>query len=213
MKLTHKTAGLGMIVLALGALGSVAIAQDMNQPQGGMDMMKMGGAMMMPPELNFDAVDANKDGKITPDEVAAWRKAQSDGVDANKDGKLSVDEIAAMHLKAMTDAAHKMAERMVARLDTDGDHMLSAAELLAPPMPPNLFDRIDTNKDGVIDKAEADAARKMMASHMHHGQGDHGGHGDHGNRDQMPGDQGANPDGTGPDGTGPDGTGSDDNGN
>lgn len=169
MKLTQKKVGLGIVALAAALLGSVAIADNMDRM--GMDM-GMGGPMMLPPALTFEAVDGNKDGKISQDEVTAWRATQSAGVDANADGKLSVDELAAMQLKDMTTAARDMAQKMVDRLDTDGDKLLSAAELLAPPMPADLFDRVDTNQDGFIDKAEADAARKMMTER---GRGDHGG--------------------------------------
>jgi Ca2+-binding EF-hand superfamily protein len=185
MKLTNKTVGLGIAAVAVALLGTAAIADNMGHRGMGMGgpMMGMGGPMMGAPVLDFDAIDANKDGKITPEEIAAWRAAQAKAVDTNGDGKLSVDEIAAMRLKQMTDAAQKMAQTMVDRLDTDGDKMLSAAELVEPPMPPDLFARIDTNKDGVIDKAEADAAQKMMAAGP---KGDRGDKGDRGGKHQHP---------------------------
>ncbi len=180
MKLTQKKVGLGIAALAVALMGSAAIADNMGKsPDVG-----MGGMMMMGPALNFDAVDADKDGKISPDEITAWRTAQAKAVDTNADGKLSVDELAAMRLKEMTTAATDQAQKMVDRLDTDGDKMLSAAELVAPPMPVNLFDKVDTNKDGFIDKAEADAAQKMMMER---------GHGSRGNRHQ--GGQDNGPDG------------------
>ena len=72
---------------------------------------------------------------------------------------MSADELAAMHLQAMTDAAKTMAERMIERLDTDGDGLLSAAEMADRPMPAAMFDRVDANADGFIDQAEIDAAK------------------------------------------------------
>ena len=178
MKLTQKNTGLGFVALAVVLLGTAAFADRQGGPED------RGGAGMMGPAFDFAAIDANKDGKVTPEELTAWRKAQAVGIDTNADGKLSVDELAAMDLKAMTDRAKARATEMVARLDTDGDGMLSASELVSPPVPTDLFARIDTNKDGAVDQAEADAAMQMMQ----HG---HGGHG-HGNNND--GGQGQNGD-------------------
>ncbi|MEO8242847.1 MAG: calcium-binding protein [bacterium] len=180
MKLTHKSAGLGIAALAVLMLGSAAVADKMgNMPMnGGMGGPEMGMGMMPGPQLSIAAIDTDKDGKISKDEMTAYRASQTAGVDANGDGKLSVDEIAAMHLKAMTAAATAMAQRMVDRMDTDGDHMLSAAELLARPMPGNMFDRLDTNKDGFVDQAELDAGMQAMMNHRGPGRdgGRYGGH-------------------------------------
>ncbi len=176
MKLTQKKVGLGIAALAVALMGTAAIADNMGK---GPDM-GLGGPMMMAPALNFEAVDANKDGKISPEEIAAWRAAQAKSVDTNGDGKLSVEELAAMHLKAMTAAATDRAQKLVDRLDSDGDKMLSAAELVEPPMPADLFAMVDTNKDGFIDQVEADAAQKMMADRGH---GDRGGNHQRGQSD------------------------------
>jgi hypothetical protein len=179
MKLTHKKAGIGLVGLAVLMLGTAAVADNM----GGMGKMGgMGGHGMM--SLDFATIDANKDGKISKDEITAARTAEVAAVDANKDGKLSAEELAQMQIKAMTAAANDMATRMIVQLDTDGDKLLSAAELAARPMPADMFDRIDTNHDGFIDQAEADAAKQaMMDGGPGHGEGDRDGrgHGKHGN--------------------------------
>lgn len=198
MKLTSKTTGLGIMAVAGLLLGTAAIADRVGQ---GPAMGHMGG---MP---SLAALDANKDGKVSKDEMTAYRAAQTASVDANGDGKLSVDELAAMHLKKMTDAAKAMAQTMVDRLDTDGDGMLSAAEMLGQPMPTDMFDRLDTNKDGFIDQAELDAAHQAM---MQHGHGRDGGwrgrHGDHQDGNWQDG-----PDQNGDHQNGPDQNGSDQN--
>ena len=202
MKLTSKTTGFGIMALAGLMLCTAAIADtmgkgDMGKGDMGPGMGRMGG---MP---SLDAMDANKDGKVSKEELTAYRAAQTAAVDANKDGKLSVDELAAMNLKAMTDAAKSMAQRMVDRMDTDGDGMLSAAELVGQPMPTEMFDRLDSNKDGFIDQAELDAARQAM---MSRGQGRDGGHGGRHGAHPMPGapDQPA-PDQSAPDQPAPSG--------
>lgn len=47
-------------------------------------------------KANFDQMDTNKDGKVTPEERDAWieaqRKAQFEQMDANKDGTVTPDE-------------------------------------------------------------------------------------------------------------------------
>ena len=189
MKLSSKTAGFGIMAVAGLMLCTAAIADTMGKDMEGKDiagkagnMGPMGHGMMAMPSLAD--MDADKDGKVSKDEIAAYRKAQAAAIDTNADGKLSVDELAAMHLKQMTDAAKTMAQKMVDRMDTDGDGMLSASELVAQPMPTDLFDKLDTNKDGFVDQAELDAAKQAM---MQHGPGRDGGrdggrggrHGDH----------------------------------
>jgi len=171
MKMTGKTAGIGLVALSAVMLAGAGIADTMRGDQG------MG--MMMGPMLDIATLDTDKDGKISEAEIEAHRAAQLAAVDADKNGLLSAEELAAMHVKAMTERANAMAQRMIERLDGDGDGLLSAAELASRPMPANLFDRIDANEDGFIDQAEIDAARQMMADRMggrgHHGGGKHGG--------------------------------------
>ena len=168
MKISHKKFGLGMVAAAVALAGSAAIADNMGK--GGPGFM-LGG-------FDFAAADANKDGKVTKEEFDAWRAARVAGIDTDKDGKISVEELAAMNLKQMQAMADARAQRMVKELDTDGDGKLSAAELVAHPMPMDVFALADTNKDGVVDQAEAEAAQRMMwRSEMggHHGKHQRGG--------------------------------------
>lgn len=176
MIVTQKRVGLGIAAVAVALMASGAIADNMNRMNG--HGMGTGGPMMAP-SFSFDTIDANQDGKISPEEVSAWRSGQTAGVDANGDDKLSVEELAAMRLKEMQAAAQDMAQKMVDARDTDGDKMLSAAELLAPPMPGDLFGKLDTNKDGFIDKAEAAAARAAMRDHLRGSHAERGGRGAH----------------------------------
>lgn len=175
MNVSHKSLGLGMVALAVALMGSAAIADN-----GGINMPGMGGHrgghMGMP--MDFATTDANKDGKVTPEEFAAARTAAATAIDADKDGLISADELAAMHLKAMEARIKEHTARMIADLDTDGDGKLSAAEFATPPVPADAFTRADTNKDGAIDQAEADA----MAQRGPDGKGDRGGRGDRGGK-------------------------------
>ena len=97
-------------------------------------------------------------------------------VDADKDGKLSAAELSAMQLARLTARAEEMAARMIERHDADGDGALTAAELATRPAPQNLFDRADTDADGALSQAELDAARAQMAE-MRGGEGQGNGRG------------------------------------
>lgn len=184
MNISHKTVGLGMVALAVALIGSAALADNGGMKMPGMGGHHMGPRGMMAPMFDFAGADANKDGKVTAEEFATARAALVAGIDTDKDGKLSADELAAMHLKAMEAAAKNMATRMVKALDTDGDGKLSASEMAAMPVPPDAFERADTNKDGAIDQAEADAIAQrgpggpddMMDGHhgKHHKGGQNG---------------------------------------
>ena len=118
------------------------------------------------PMFDFDGADANSDGKVTKEELSAYRQTMMSGVDANDDGMISTEELAA-HMKARMDA--KIDERAKARVasqDLNGDGMLSAEELLAPPMPVRMFDRLDTDGDGAVSQDEIAQAKAKMQQRM-----------------------------------------------
>ncbi|MBS1821479.1 MAG: EF-hand domain-containing protein [Acidobacteria bacterium] len=114
----------------------------------------------------FNRIDANHDGRITPEEIRSSTQNQSgpagrpqhsgdatrmdpilNALDTNHDGVISAAEIAAAPASLKT-------------LDKDGDGELSAEELRPKQMTPadrakHMLDEWDTNKDGRISKAEA----------------------------------------------------------
>ncbi|EEW25660.1 EF-hand domain-containing protein [Rhodobacter ferrooxidans] len=139
------------------ALSTAALADRRGGNFGGPQMM--GGPMLA---LNFDAIDADKDGKVTQAELTAHHAAQVTAADADKDGKMSVAELAAMDLAQMQARATQRAEQMVARLDSDGDGLLTAAEMATRPAPAPMLAMLDTDKDGAISKAEMEAAQARM---------------------------------------------------
>lgn len=173
-----------LTALALAALTGVSFSSAALADRGPKGDMEMGGPGMgdgmgpgMGPRFDFAAVDADKDGKVTEAELTAWRAAEAVKIDANKDGKLSAEELAAARLADMTARATEMATRMVAKLDTDGDGLLTAAEMAARPGPARLFDRADADGDGAVTQAELDAMRAEGPGGDGEGRGHHGGHG------------------------------------
>jgi Ca2+-binding EF-hand superfamily protein len=155
--MTSKTT---LTALTLAAILGVAAYTAL--PAGAQD----GGMGMGMPEHGqmaaFETADADKDGKVTPAEIAALRKANVLGTDTNGDGKLSAEELTAQQVRAMTERATARSARMILMLDVDGDGLLSVEEMAAGPGPMRMFERMDADGDGAITKAEADAATERM---------------------------------------------------
>ena len=151
--------------VAMLALGSSAIAQAPAQPKPvpRADFVKT-------LDSRFNAIDANHDGRISKEEMAAEQQRQLQQaktkiaqqlqakfkqLDTNKDGQLSVQEFMAAAPPIRT---NESAEQMIARVDTNHDGKISADEFRAPELA--KFNRVDANHDGVVTPAEQTAARK-----------------------------------------------------
>ena len=106
MTTSKKTVALTMAALIAATLSTAVIAQTaapMGQGMGAGMGQGMGAGPM--PLANFDEMDADKDGKVTQEEVTAFLTARATEADADKDGKISVEELVAMREKA--EAARK----------------------------------------------------------------------------------------------------------
>ena len=110
--------------------------------------------------------DTNGDGLISRDEARALpRLAQHfDQIDANHDRQLSPDELHAFHEQVRANMqAHRqqmMAEHFK-RIDTDGDGRISLAEAQAnAPRLAEHFAQIDANGDGFLTPDELQAAHR-----------------------------------------------------
>src|SRR5690349_3182386 len=106
---TSTKLALAFLSLA-GVAGGVAYANDGRHGHDGPRAM-----------MRFDRLDADQSGDITFEEFSAMMKSRIGGADANSDGKMTVEEIAAAIEKMR---AERMARRLVERFDTDGDGML-----------------------------------------------------------------------------------------
>lgn len=147
-----KKTTVAMLALMGAAFGSAAFAE---RGMGGMGSPEGRGVMLME---QFDAIDANKDGKVTQDELAAHRAAEFAAADTNGDGALSAEELQA---KMMAEIVARHSARMIENMDDDGNGSLSADEMGEGPMAGN-FARIDTDNDGAISKDEAQAAAERV---------------------------------------------------
>jgi len=124
------------------------------------------GAMME----RLKAADTNGDGMISRDEAKGLPMIARhfEQIDANRDGQVTMDELRAFHEQQRAQREQRRAEHWK-KLDTDADGKISKAEAQAnAPRLLEHFDQIDANGDGFVTPEE------LAAAHRHHrGHGDH----------------------------------------
>jgi len=111
-------------------------------------------------DAHFNQLDANHDGKVTKEELAAelqrelqmattriaqQLQAKFKQMDTNHDGQLSLQEFMAVQPGLHP---NETPEQMMQRLDLNHDGKLTADEFRAPEIA--KFNRIDANHDGVV---------------------------------------------------------------
>ncbi len=105
--------------------------------------------------MAFDRFDSNDDGVISRAEFDAHVAAREAAIDANGDGAVTYEEA-----KAFRDAQREARARArFQRLDKDGDGVVSTAETSARLV--KMFDFLDANDDGQVDRDELPPRRGM----------------------------------------------------
>jgi len=105
-------------------------------------------------DRRFDLMDANRDGKLDRTELQPRRAPSAGGAD------MAPPPPPADGAAPPPPPPPGGADRMFARLDTNGDGVIDRDEFRAQAL--RRFDRMDANKDGKIDAAERQAARDAM---------------------------------------------------
>lgn len=117
---------------------------------------QMDGPRMERMEERFGEMDADKDGKVTPAELAAYHAARFAAADTDGDGKLSAAEMDA----ARAAKRQERIARMIAWHDTDGDGLLSAEEM--PNRGAGRMMHIDRDGDGAVSIEEMKAGPRFF---------------------------------------------------
>jgi hypothetical protein len=96
--------------------------------------------------------DANGDGKVSKEEFLAKRPG-FEHIDGNHDGSVTADEVKAMPAVQKKGGS---GSAFVAHFDGDGDGKVTTAEYDAKRSA--FFDKVDKNKDGIIEESELKTA-------------------------------------------------------
>lgn len=153
----HKT------VLMVG-LTTAILAGGLSVAQADSHMGKMGKGMGM--QHSFQELDADADGKITPEEMANHMQARFEGADSDGDGALSKDELVARMTERQAERMAAYADHMIERHDANKDGKLSPDEMQARNKG-KMFKKMDTDGDGAISEEEF---TDMRGKHgQHHG--------------------------------------------
>ena len=178
-------------ILATLSMSSLAHAQRGGQrgeggPRGG----QRGGQRPASPMMT--ALDANKDGKLSAEEIANAATALKT-LDKNKDGVIDANELAPPRGSggqggAQGGRSSQMVERIMAR-DTDGDGKVSREEAGES----RFFDRMDADSDGFVTKAEIENMAQQFGGRRGGGGGRGGAGGGAGRGGAGGGGRGAGP--------------------
>lgn len=152
---------------ALAVMGSASLAMAFQGQPGQQGGPREGRAPMML-EM-FQELDADGDGVVTAEELsAAGPGAAFAEADANGDGVLEGDELTAFRAAQERLREERRQQRMVERLDSDGDGKLSLEEIEAGNKrgPQQMFDRLDADGNGEVSLEELAAAQERMLQRM-----------------------------------------------
>lgn len=143
----------GTLVLAVLGIGAVHAGDGQGCPGG---HGGHGGGMAM-----LKGADANADGTTTIAEAQAKLLERSTAMDTNKDGAISVDEVEAFHQarRAERRNAH------FAAMDTDKNGTVSVAEFTAGHA--ERLAQMDSNQDGVLDANDRHHGQGHGGGHGH----------------------------------------------
>jgi len=175
---THKSiAALTLGAFLLGSTGAIAIAQSSDNDGARSQKAswsgkhhnkrhgkKWAGKRQGGMKQMLRAADANNDGSLTKEEIDTYRNAQVTAADVNTDGDITIAEFETIWL-AQT---KRRMVRAFQRLDTDGDGMITKAERDAPIE--RMVKRMDRNGDGVINKDD----RRKRGERRNHNKRDDG---------------------------------------
>jgi Ca2+-binding EF-hand superfamily protein len=165
---TRKSKKIGALLGGISILGIAAIAMIASPAMAGKNDEHSG--MQDKHKERLEALDTNKDGIVSKEEVEAAKAARFAVADADGNGSVSFGEFEAMKEK------HQMERRQkhFAKKDKNGDGVLSMDEV--GERRSGMFEKLDLNGDGEITKEERDEAHEKFRDERkdhHKGRGRH----------------------------------------
>lgn len=115
----------------------------------------------------FEGADANKDGALTKEEMAASRMQRLGAADADKDGFVSAAELTEHHAAKMRARQEEHFKHFSGKFDANKDGKVALDEVKA--YDPPFFAKADANSDGKLSADEMKAARGKHHDGMHDG--------------------------------------------
>ena len=107
--------------------------------------------------MALDRADANHDGVVTRDEFMKARADQFASRDRNSNGFIDDGDLGR---RARRNRGEQAMGAIVKQLDTSGDGKVSKSEFVDGGA--KMFDRIDADKSGTLDKQEIEAAKASV---------------------------------------------------
>lgn len=130
------------------------------EPEGYRDPAPGSNQVQMDDVL-FKRMDANGDGSVSKAEFDEFNTRRFKELDADNDGKVTREEMDARVNKAMKYGLRHFEERF-SSADTNRDGVLDRVEAQAMPVMEVFFDQVDTNHDGKVTREEYFAAMPML---------------------------------------------------
>lgn len=150
-------------------LGTRFRDRHLDHAEGGAPHVMMREGPIGDPNAAFDRLDVNKDGSISREEFTKAREKRIERRIVMRE-KLNGGDAAPKDGKEVRKHVMRMHGRgpfgahMIVMADTDKDGKITQAEAEALAL--QHFDRMDTNKDGQVTREERRAARPMIIKHI-----------------------------------------------